>query len=296
LFEGVVNADGKEIFVDLRESKLGVYINIADKKRTSSNCVKVPLASVADLVSQLNKAAAVGKKHTPTVKANAEPREPRERKPRIEKPEPPVTESARTVFVSDLAFETTDTELREHLAKAGKITQAFINTRVRKGKLTSSGSGVVEFKTIAEAKRAITELNGTVLDGREIRCREDRPLEERPVREPRPEREAAAPREAREPRERRAKKEPIDRENEPIDPTKVFVTNLSYDTTVESLTKAFRTVGDVVHCEVPMRGNRNRGHGIVEFSDSDDAQAAIDRLDGRDVDGRQVSVRAYHAN
>jgi nucleolin len=303
LYENSITTGDKEIFFDILESKLGLYVNIADKKRQNGNSVKVSLDALPEFISALNKAATAGKKLKSGEKvktSNDKPRsEPRERKPLPPKPENPVTDIARSVFVSDLAYETTEVELRQHFSKVGRVTTVFFHTRFRKGKSVSRGSGVVEFSTPAEAARAIAELDGTTLDGREIRCRVDRPVEERPVTERKARETTAAEAEPRQPREPREKKErkPVDRTGETADPSKVFVGNLSFDSTEESLTKVFGAIGDVVKVEIPRsRKGRGGGSAVVEFADSEDAQSAIDRLDGRDIDGRQVSVRAYYIN
>ena len=50
--------------------------------------------------------------------------------------------------------------------------------KTRRGKTTSMGCGVVEFETPEEAQHAVHSLNETELDGRIIKCREDRFIEE----------------------------------------------------------------------------------------------------------------------
>lgn len=81
------------------------------------------------------------------------------------------------LFVGSLAWATTDDTLRAHFEQAGTVTSA----RVIMDKMTgrSRGFGFVEMATEAEAQKAINELNGSTLDGREIAVTEAKPMEPR---------------------------------------------------------------------------------------------------------------------
>jgi len=74
--------------------------------------------------------------------------------------------------------------------------------------------------------------------------------------------------------------------------TKLFIGGLSWDTTDSSLRDAFAKIGDVVEARVVMdkQTGRSRGFGFVEYKDPRDAQDAIDKLNGQEVDGREVRV------
>lgn len=72
---------------------------------------------------------------------------------------------------------------------------------------------------------------------------------------------------------------------------KLYVGNLSYSTTTDSLKAAFQKAGNVEDAIVMtdrMTG-RSRGFGFVTMSD-DDAQKAIDMYNEKDLDGRAVKV------
>eukprot|EP00842_Homolaphlyctis_polyrhiza_P005680 jgi/Hompol1/6112/HPOL_002229-RA len=73
---------------------------------------------------------------------------------------------------------------------------------------------------------------------------------------------------------------------------KLFVGNLSWNTTSQSLGDAFAAFGTVEDAIVlqDRETGRSRGFGFVTFSSSDEANAAVAGLDGQDVDGRQVRV------
>ena len=82
------------------------------------------------------------------------------------------------LFVGSLPFETTDAELSEAFSKAGTVESANVITDRNTGR--SRGFGFVEMSSEEEAKKAIEELNGTDLKGRNIVVSEAKPREERP--------------------------------------------------------------------------------------------------------------------
>lgn len=75
--------------------------------------------------------------------------------------------------------------------------------------------------------------------------------------------------------------------------TKLYVGNLSFDTTEDTLRALFsadgRQVSEVAVVMDRMTG-RARGFAFVQMGSPADAQAAISSLDGREVDGRTIRV------
>jgi cold-inducible RNA-binding protein len=74
---------------------------------------------------------------------------------------------------------------------------------------------------------------------------------------------------------------------------KLFVGNLSWDTTSEDLAAAFSEDGrNVISATVlaDRETGRSRGFGFVEMGSEEDAQSAIQALDGSTLDGRQIRV------
>jgi len=80
---------------------------------------------------------------------------------------------AHKLYVGGLSFETTDAELRALFEQTGKVESAVVITDRLSGR--SKGFGFVEMSTNAEARQAISELNGKVLGGRTITVDEARP-------------------------------------------------------------------------------------------------------------------------
>lgn len=74
--------------------------------------------------------------------------------------------------------------------------------------------------------------------------------------------------------------------------TKLFIGGLAWATTDASLQQAFAQAGTVVTANVMtdrMTG-RSRGFGFVEMSTGEEAQAAIDMWNGKELDGRAIVV------
>jgi len=73
---------------------------------------------------------------------------------------------------------------------------------------------------------------------------------------------------------------------------KLYVGGLSYSTTQDGLAQAFSAAGTVASAVIindKMTG-RSKGFGFVEFNDEDDAQKAIDMFNGKELDGRTLTV------
>ena len=73
---------------------------------------------------------------------------------------------------------------------------------------------------------------------------------------------------------------------------KIYVGNLSFKTQSEGLEELFAEHGSVVSAKVitDRETGRSRGFGFVEMGSSDEAQAAIEALNGKDFDGRTLRV------
>ena len=74
--------------------------------------------------------------------------------------------------------------------------------------------------------------------------------------------------------------------------TKLFVGSLPYALTDEELADLFAAVGTVVSAKVIMDrdSGRSKGFGFVEMSTDDEVKAAIDQLNGKDINGRAIVV------
>ncbi len=74
--------------------------------------------------------------------------------------------------------------------------------------------------------------------------------------------------------------------------TKLYVGNLSFNTSSQDLETMFAEAGTVQSANVveDRETGRSRGFGFVEMSSKEEAQTAISTLDGKEVDGRNLKV------
>lgn len=82
------------------------------------------------------------------------------------------------IHVSNLSFNVTDEDLREFFTEYGEVSSAKVIMDKFTGK--SRGFGFVEMPDDEAAKKAISELDNGVVEGRSIRVSEAKPREDRP--------------------------------------------------------------------------------------------------------------------
>ncbi|KAI3774576.1 hypothetical protein L1987_49135 [Smallanthus sonchifolius] len=73
----------------------------------------------------------------------------------------------------------------------------------------------------------------------------------------------------------------------------LLILNTSFRTTADDLFPLFDKYGKVVDIFIPKdrRTGDSRGFAFVRYKYADEAQEAVDRLDGREVDGREITVQ-----
>jgi len=82
------------------------------------------------------------------------------------------------------------------------------------------------------------------------------------------------------------------REVDGVNDCKVFVRNLTFSTTWQTLKDKFREAGRVEHALIMSDDNkRSKGYGTVTFESKHDAMRAVDILNGCLLDGREIQVR-----
>lgn len=159
------------------------------------------------------------------------------------------------VFVGSLSFETTQVDLSAHLESLS-LNPTEITFFEQDGK--SKGCALVKFGAEEDAQNAISKLNHTTLNEREIFAREDRG--------------------PRRPRRRRRRAEVNDEKREPADPNFLYVGNIVYSVTSEELRDLFSKYGAVVEATISQqrRNKKSLGWGIVQFETKEEAAAALD--------------------
>ncbi len=74
--------------------------------------------------------------------------------------------------------------------------------------------------------------------------------------------------------------------------TKLFVGNLSFNTTENDVLDLFKQAGNVTSCELIQDKftNKSRGFAFVTMSSEEEARTAITQMSGKELDGRALTV------
>jgi len=228
------------------------------------------------------------------------------------------------VFVGNLAFSTKEPELAAAFGAAGKVIGANIITRGPR----SLGYGFVEMESEEDAQKAVELMNKKELNGRNINVEVAKPQEEGKEKEPREQGEGGRRRGGRQrsyrkreegeeaddkaeegeegkdgaPR-RRPRRRPrvvgtgqkrVEDSNEREESkTTLFVANLPFALDDEGFAKVVTELGvkpTTAHV-VKKRNGRSKGYGFVEFENEADQKKALDGLNKKVVDERELSVK-----
>jgi len=81
------------------------------------------------------------------------------------------------LYVGNLSYQTTEDDLRTLFAKAGQVASVAVIKDRDTG--NSKGFAFVEMSTQAEAQKAVSMLNGSSLEDRELKVNLAKPREER---------------------------------------------------------------------------------------------------------------------
>ena len=175
----------------------------------------------------------------------------------------------REIFVGNLAFTTTDASVRNRFKKYGEITN--LKMPMKNGR--PAGIAFVEFATPAAAKKAMDAENGADLDGRNLKVNYsgDKPaggdnnFGSRSFSQGRGGGEGG-------------------------ESSTIFVGNLSFKTTQNSLSSFFSECGDIKDVRIPMGDDgRPRGFAHVEFESPEAAKKALE-YNGENLDGRELRL------
>mmetsp|Transcript_21403 Transcript_21403/g.29977 ORF Transcript_21403/g.29977 Transcript_21403/m.29977 type:complete len:211 (+) Transcript_21403:82-714(+) len=188
------------------------------------------------------------------------------------------------VFVGNLAWEVRWQDLKDHMSEAGEVERADVLYRPD-GK--SKGGGLVRFKTVEAAEKAIKELNNTELMGRQIFVREDR---EAGKTKPKPYKKTARPAKSSDSKGEGAGGDFGSKRQGEVS---VFVGNIPWHTRWQTIKDLFQKEGvSPEHVDVgEIRNGRSRGFAIMKFASKEAAEAAIEAMDGYDLEGREIQVR-----
>lgn len=156
----------------------------------------------------------------------------------------PVMPAAISLWGFD--YETTKEDIVKHCSQAGEVLYAFKESR---------GSSIVQYGSLAEAKRAIKMLDKTYMVGQK--------------------------------RYVAAQLHNINR--------RVFVSNLPVNTNWQDLKDHMRAAGDILFCNIVPNPEKRRGskgdYGLVEYATTAEAQDAISKLSRSKFDGNKIFVQ-----
>ncbi|CDR32685.1 RRM domain-containing protein [Caenorhabditis elegans] len=173
-------------------------------------------------------------------------------------------ESGSTLFVKNLAFDTTDGSLEFLFRKryGDLVKSAQISKKLNPAEPTkplSMGFGFVQFYTAFDAKTALKDMQGELLDGHSLELKISH----------------------RENADKGALKRKEVKQKEQGECTKLLVRNLPFEASVKEVETLFETFGAVKTIRIPKKPGQkqqHRGFGFVDFISADEAHRAFDSL------------------
>jgi RNA recognition motif-containing protein len=167
------------------------------------------------------------------------------------------------IYVGNVSFETTKEQLVECFEQYGTVSDCYVPLDSNTGMMR--GFAFIRMPNEEESNKAIESLNGEMLGGRDIEVSVSLPRGQAPPRR--------------------------NRNRQPPNQTKIYVGNLPFETDADELTELFQDFGTVNDCYMPedrMTG-RGRGFGFISMP-TEDAEGAIEELDGFEFGGRMLRV------
>ncbi|KAI8098077.1 uncharacterized protein B0P05DRAFT_523312 [Gilbertella persicaria] len=189
------------------------------------------------------------------------------------KPEKKKKEIEYGVWVGNLAYSTTSNAIREFFKDCGEITRL----KCPKGngaKNNNKGFAYVFFSTEEASTKAIA-LSEQKLDGRSLLIKDSENFERADDSKPPTE----------------VEKKAMKKQKNPPSPT-LFLGNLSFDTTKQSILDQFSWAGDIRKVRVATfeDSGKCKGFAYVDYHDVESATKAIRAPDKHTLDGRKVRV------
>lgn len=180
--------------------------------------------------------------------------------------ESPVAESVKeeskdrfTAYVVNLSYDTTQETLLDIFGEYGTVSEVFVPQDRDSGR--SRGFAFVSMSTQEELDKVLDSLSETNIDDRTVYVTKAR-----------------------------SKAEKVKRNSE--DTTKIYVGNVSFDSTEADLNEYFAEMGEVIDVYVPRNQETGMPRGFAFITmNTEDAEKAIESNDGKDFMGRTLSVR-----
>jgi nucleolin len=172
------------------------------------------------------------------------------------------------LFMKNLSYDSNEKSLKSFFSKFGSVTNVKILKR-DDGK--SKGIGFIGFASRKDAQKVLDEADNLDCDGRKILVSWSN---EKPQRE----------------NNNSFRQKGNDRGGDQESSNTVFMGNLSFNTTEDSIRKFFKDCGKVVHVRIAKTPEgKMKGFCHVEFEDNGSAGDACSK-NGLELDGRQVRI------
>ncbi|NXE60902.1 NUCL protein, partial [Calcarius ornatus] len=157
---------------------------------------------------------------------------------------------ARTLFLKNLPYRITEDDIRE-------VFENAVEVRIVMNKDGSSkGMAYIEFKTEAEANKALEEKQGTEIEGRAVVID--------------------------------FTGEKSQQEHQKGESKTLIVNNLSYAATEETLQEVFKKASSI---KVPQNNQgRPKGYAFVDFATTEDAREALNSYNNTEIEGRTIRL------
>ncbi len=203
-----------------------------------------------------------------------------------EEPQTQGTSSRQSLFVRSLAASTSTEDLEKHFSQSYPLKHAVaVLDPVTK---QCKGYGFVTFSEAADAHRAKSELDGSLLHGRKIKLDIAKPRH-------RDRDGSAPPEEGKQGSASRGVSDQVLRkrdENAANEPPKLIIRNLPWSIKEpEQLGTLFRSYGKVKYVTIPTkRPGLMAGFGFVVMRGRKNAEKALEAVNGKEIDGRVLAV------
>ena len=182
----------------------------------------------------------------------------------------PDTAGSATLFVRNLNFSTSTTELTDTFKPLNGFMSARVKTRTdpkKPGQILSMGFGFLEFKSAPEAEAALRAMDGYNLAGHKLQIRASHKGTD-----------AAEDRRKADAAKRAAGKH-----------TKIIIKNLPFEATKKDIQSLFGAYGQLRSVRVPRKMDRAaRGFAFADFTTPKEAESAMDALKDTHLLGRRL--------
>ncbi|KAG9813912.1 RNA-binding domain-containing protein, partial [Aureobasidium melanogenum] len=184
-------------------------------------------------------------------------------------------EPSKVLFVGGLSWNVDEDWLSKEFEEFSPVSVRVI-THADSGR--SKGFSYVEFADVDAATQALNAKHGTDLDGRTLKC------------------DFSTPRDnsnrSYDKNQVGARANAFGDKQQGAPSTTLFVGNVSFNTTTDSLTGYFSEYGSINSIRLPTDRETGapKGFGYVEFGSVEEAKAALEGLNGADVDGRNIRL------